>query len=127
MCTTTDEIGAAARPAGFFRSAWAWLRGRTDPGPTRRADPEPDIVMPDIEDAAAVARWLRQKDRQSGKPMCERCGSLRSEDDAIMHRRWCGSCDTEWVEESILSPLVARMGRRGARRALKALARGEIR
>jgi hypothetical protein len=101
MCTTPQD-------PGVIRSLWRRLCGRPDPIPTRPAGSEPTIVV-------------------SSLPRCERCGAYRSEDDAACHRRWCGPCDLQWLEEQIAWPLVARMGRRGARKALKSLVRGEIR
>ena len=104
---------------GPIRAAWDRLRGRSDPPADGRTADPPD-----------VGEWLKERDaardRRAGRPRCERCGSVRAEDDAIMHRRWCSSCDTSWVEDWVLYPLVARLGRKGARAALVALVKGEI-
>ncbi|HWD08136.1 MAG TPA: hypothetical protein VHA57_03470 [Actinomycetota bacterium] len=72
-------------------------------------------------DLADLRRQLRGEAED-----CERCGSAREEGDATMHRRWCAPCDLRWIESRICRPLVARLGRRGARKALRALVRGEI-
>lgn len=110
MCERLSDDG---RRGGWLRAAWGRLRGRPAP-----AAPGP------VDWSEAERSWLRRRDE--GLPRCERCGSLRSEDDATMHRRWCGNCDLQWIEEQICAPLVARLGRRGARKALRALVRGEI-
>jgi len=111
MCQGVSSDG---RP-GAIRAALAWLMGRATPPPAPAA----------ADHIAEERAWLRRQ--ADNMPKCERCGSLRSEDDATMHRRWCGNCDLLWLEEQICAPLVARLGRRGARRALRALVRGEIR
>lgn len=88
---------------------------------TERPAPEP-VETPSQE----IRAWFIA--RESARALrCERCGGIRGdEDEATMHRRWCSTCDLSWVEGAILAPLVARLGRRGARKALKALVRGEI-
>lgn len=96
-----------------------WLLGAEEEAPEPAGKPGP------VDDLAADREWFRER-AKANLPRCEECGGVRTDAEAIMHRRWCSSCDMQWVEDWILYPLIARLGRKGARRALTALVRGEI-
>jgi hypothetical protein len=51
---------------------------------------------------------------------CARCGVIleESEDSDSLHEGWCYPCDSAWFESQICRPLVKRLGKRGACRAL---------
>jgi hypothetical protein len=124
MCNPPDDLIGPARP-GWIRAAWDRLCGRhPEPGPP----PAPPVRPgPDAGQVLDLEEWQHQRDRQRGMPMCEKCGCRRDADGGVLHRKQCGSCSLEWLEDTIAWPLVARMGRRGARRALKRLVQGELR
>jgi hypothetical protein len=123
VCTAIDEL-EPARPAGFFRRLWDRLTDR-QPEPTGPPPAEAPILSPAAIDN--IEAWQQERDRQSGRPMCAKCGSRRDVDGGVLHRRWCQSCDTDWLEDTIAWPLVARMGRKKARELLLAVVRGELR
>jgi hypothetical protein len=116
MCSDID-----GRP-GPIRAAVDWIRGRHPT--TEGLDPE------DPDGPAAFKAWIRERDHtrdeRAGRPRCEQCGAVRTEDDGIVHRRWCATCDLRWIEDIIVFPLVCRLGRKRARAALIALVKGEI-
>jgi hypothetical protein len=124
MCNPPDDEIGPARPAGFFRLLWDRLFGRPAGPPAPPAEPEPE---PSPEADARLEAFLDQRARSRGIPMCAKCGSRRDADGGVLHRRWCGSCDLEWIEDTICWPLAARMGRKAARELLKAVVRGELR
>ncbi len=109
MCTT-DDIETDPRPAGRFRLAAEWIRDRIG-----RAE---DEAMVDLVKAESIAR---------GRRLCRRCGSALGDEPGetcgLLCRRLCYGCDTMALESKVLEPLVRRLGRRGARKALRKLVR----
>ena len=122
-CARRPTRSGPPTPAGI-RAAWDRLCGRPEPDPPPATPARPELTADELE---AYERLDGQHDRRRGMPMCERCGSRRGEDDSTLHRRWCESCDQQWIEEEVCTPLVARMGRRKARQLLKACVKGELR
>jgi hypothetical protein len=112
MCTTDDEIdiGTDPRPAGRFGRTMGWIRDRV-----RRAE---DEALNDLARAESVAR---------GKRLCRRCGEALGDEPGetcgLLDRRLCYSCDVTWLEDKVLWPLVDRLHRKGARKALRRLVR----
>jgi hypothetical protein len=113
-----------------LRSAIDWFRGAAREEEGCGPGPDDDPAMPDVKSPAAFAAWLRDRDARrddaAGRPRCRECGAVRKEDDGVMHRHLCSSCDLQWIEDSICWPLIARLGRKGARKALLSLVRAEI-
>jgi hypothetical protein len=122
MKTPDDEIDA--RPPGFFGRLWDRLCGRPAEPP---APPPVEPAGPTEEADARLAAYLDQRARARGIPMCAKCGSRRDADGGVLHRKQCGPCSLEWLEDTIAWPLVARMGRKKARELLKAVVKGELR
>ena len=123
MCERANEIGG--RWDGYLRKVLGWI-GRRDPVEEGLA--APDDVGPDS--LAAFKAWLRERDHmrdeKAGRPWCEECKAPREENEGILHRRLCSTCDLRLMEDRYIWPLVMRLGRKGARRALASLVRGEI-
>jgi hypothetical protein len=112
MCTTPEDPGP-------IRSLWDRLTGRPDP--------EPAIILPDVDDVEALSKWVRGRALASGKDLCRRCGCVVGDEPGetcgLLDRRLCYACDVTWLEDEVLRPLVKRLRRRGTRRALRRLVR----
>jgi hypothetical protein len=73
-------------------------------------------------DMERAGELIRRHYRQSGLPLCRKCGWPCSAGDAgIVRRRMCSTCEARWLD-GILERLIDRHGRKGAVAALKALA-----
>lgn len=124
MCECNES---EARPCGLVNRVKSWFAGP--------AGPEPGPDRPDwLDDADEVERRQRIVHHEhvarclaEGITLCARCEQPLDPDDredgGPIRPDWCWTCSTMWMEASILRPLVARLGRRGARRALRRLVR----
>jgi hypothetical protein len=122
MCCESET---EARPCGLINRVRARLSGpaEPDPEPARPAwldDEEEMKRRASIAHHQHAARCLAE-----GVPLCARCEQpldpVEREDGGPLHPAWCWTCSQMWVEEAVLAPLVDRLGRRGARRALRRL------
>ena len=90
MCECTETEGRPCGLADRFRAAVSWFNARGAP--------------------AAGLEPIRAR---------KRCGIMLEPDDAdSMHEGWCYQCDARWFDSAICAPLVNRLGKRGACRAL---------
>lgn len=130
MCTCVSE----ARPCGVasaVRSMWDRVRGH---------QPRPIEAMTDDEFVGELDRrfpggpddpdaWERRKAAiharhvlrtvVDGDDLCARCETRIDDEDASpLNPEWCDVCTTNWLTDRIVGPLVARVGRRAARRML---------
>jgi hypothetical protein len=78
--------------------------------------------------------WQAQREAWDAKiaaglvVQCRACGTLIDLEDgeeSVTRRRVCCSCENTWLERDILVPLVERLGRKAARKALRRLAEGK--
>lgn len=114
MCEAMDEFGD--RP-GLLGSAWGWFRRRGAEEASRMTEAEQE------EATNAIRGWAMVR----GKTLCRECGAILGDEPGetcgLLDRRLCYSCDITWLEDRILRPLVERLRRRGARKALRKLVR----
>jgi hypothetical protein len=84
-------------------------------------------VDPDPADIRRVNRLFYDRDLATGELAACQCGTIYrpAEDGANLWRGRCITCESNFLESEIVRPLVERLGRRGARKALRRLARGE--
>jgi hypothetical protein len=87
------------------------------------------IDIDDIDPATvrAIRRRHYERDLADGTLRECECGTVYrpAEDGANVWRDRCISCESRWLEDEIVRPLIRRLGRRGTRKALRRLARGE--
>lgn len=117
MCERSDDIDG--RP-GPIRAAMDWLTGRSDPG-----DAGPDSIGE--EGLRAAEAGIRARELLRGRKLCRKCmcrlGDEPGETCGIIDRGVCWSCDSSWLEDKVLWPLIEALGHKASKRALKRLVR----
>lgn len=90
---------------------------------------EPRVTWDDIDRVREMQRKIYSAEIAAGVLVrCGACGAMTRPADGengILRRGWCLGCENQWIEDNVLLPLVERLGRKGARKALRRLAAGK--